>query len=204
MATIYWYNNIVPDVLKYYSMMISIIHAWLFRTWGTLQYHREDSQCSWMWSRKATLLFYTGGRYVESDYFIVKDNTTLINFPSVPPRPEKVLVARLDSTTIVVSWTKLTLVELKGLASYVITYDIVIPTRKRQQFRGMTNVSWTENSVFLSNLQPDAQYDITVSLVTSTGTSGISVKSTATLMMQESMSYFTAWSATDSRSCGNS
>ena len=145
-----------------------------------------------MWSRKATLLFYTGGRYVESDYFIVKDNTTLINFPSVPPRPEKVLVARLDSTTIVVSWTKLTLVELKGLASYVITYDIVIPTRKRQQFRGMTNVSWTENSVFLSNLQPDAQYDITVSLVTSTGTSGISVKSTATLMMQESMSYFTA------------
>ena len=92
---------------------------------------------------------------------------------SVPPRPQNVVASRLDSTTIAVSWTKLTLVELKGLASYVITYNVVIPTRKKQEFRGMTNVSWTENSVFLSNLQPGAQYDVTVSIVTSAGTSGI-------------------------------
>ena len=90
-----------------------------------------------------------------------------------PPRPQNVVASRLDSTTIAVSWTKLTLVELKGLASYVITYNVIIPTRKKQEFRGMTNVSWTENSVFLSNLQPGAQYDVTVSIVTSAGTSGI-------------------------------
>ena len=94
------------------------------------------------------------------------------NLFSVPPRPENVVVSRLDSTTLAVSWTRLTLVELKGLARYVITYSVVIPTRRRQEFRGMTNVSWTESSVFLSNLQPGVQYDITVSLVTSTGTSG--------------------------------
>ena len=90
---------------------------------------------------------------------------------SVPPRPENVIVSRLDSTTLAVSWTKLTLVELKGLARYVIIYNVVIPTRRRQDFSGMRNVSWTENTVFLSNLQPGAQYDITVSTVTSTGIS---------------------------------
>ena len=96
---------------------------------------------------------------------------TILSIP-VPPRPQNVVVSRLDSTTIAVSWTKLTLVELKGLASYVITYNVIIPTRKKQEFRGMTNVSWMESSVFLSNLQPGAQYDVTVSIVTSAGTSG--------------------------------
>ena len=105
--------------------------------------------------------------------FIACECTIIVNISfSVPPRPQNVVVARLDSTTIAVSWTKLTLVELKGLASYVITYNVVIPTRKKQEFRGMTNVSWTESSVFLSNLQPGAQYDVTVSIVTSAGTSG--------------------------------
>ena len=89
-----------------------------------------------------------------------------------PPPPENVVVARFDPTAIAVSWTKFTLVELKGLASYVVSYNLVIPSRKRQQFRGVVNVSWTENSVFLSNLQPGAEYDITVYTVTSGGESG--------------------------------
>ena len=91
---------------------------------------------------------------------------------SVPPRPENVAVARLDSTTIVVSWEKLSLVEMKGLATYVVTYSVVIPSRKRQQFRGTVNVSWTEDRVFISNLHPGAQYDITVGILTSAGMSG--------------------------------
>lgn len=90
----------------------------------------------------------------------------------MPPAPENVVVVRLDSTTLAVSWNKFTLVELKGLASYVITYDVVIPSRKRQQFRGTVNVSWTENSVFITNLQSGAQYDVTVSISTSVGMSG--------------------------------
>ena len=83
-----------------------------------------------------------------------------------------VAVARLDSTTIVISWEKLSQVELKGLATYVITYSVVIPSRKRQQFRGTVNVSWTENSVFISNLHPGAQYDISIGTLTSAGMSG--------------------------------
>ena len=106
----------------------------------------------------------------------------IISIP-VPPRPQNVIVSRLDSTTIAVSWTKLTLVELKGLASYIITYNVVIPTRKKQEFRGMTNVSWTESSVFLSSLQPGAQYDVTVSIVTSAGTSGTYRSTSARLSM---------------------
>ena len=92
---------------------------------------------------------------------------------SAPPPPMNVVIARLGSTTLAVSWTKLTLVELKGLASYIITYGVVIPSRKRQQFRGTVNVSWTEDSVFLSNLHPGAQYDVTVYILTSAGMSGI-------------------------------
>ena len=91
---------------------------------------------------------------------------------SVPPRPENVAVARLDSTTVVVSWEKLSLVEMKGLATYVITYSVVIPSRKRQQFGGTVNVSWTEDRVFISNLHPGAQYDISVGILTSAGMSG--------------------------------
>ena len=90
-----------------------------------------------------------------------------------PPSPENVVVARIDSTTIAVSWRKFTLVELKGLANYVLSYSLVIPSRKRQQFRGAVNASWTENSVFLTNLQPGAQYELTVHTVTSGGVSGM-------------------------------
>ena len=42
------------------------------------------------------------------------------NLYLVPPPPEDVVVMRFDSTSIGVSWTKYTLVELKGLASYII------------------------------------------------------------------------------------
>ena len=109
----------------------------------------------------------------SNDYFL---HTILINKSiSVPPKPENVAVSRLDSTTIVVSWKKLSLVELKGLATYVITYSVVIPSRKRQQFRGTVNVSWTENRVFISNLHPGAQYDITVGTLTSAGMSGMTI-----------------------------
>ena len=82
-----------------------------------------------------------------------------------------VVVIRFDSTTIGVSWSKFTLVELKGLASYIVTYNIVIGSRKRQ-LGGMITVPWTENRVIIPNLQPGAQYDITVSTSTLAGMSG--------------------------------
>lgn len=74
-------------------------------------------------------------------------------------------------TTIRVSWTKLTLVDLKGLANYVVTYDIIISSRKRE-FGGMITVPWTNSSAVITNLQPGAQYIVSVKTSTSTGISG--------------------------------
>ena len=90
----------------------------------------------------------------------------------VPPIPTNLTAVRFNSTTIGVSWTKYTLVELKGLASYLVTYDIIISSRKRQ-FSGIITVPWTNNTVIISNLQPGAQYDVTVRALTSTGMSGM-------------------------------
>ena len=81
------------------------------------------------------------------------------------------VVVRFDSTSIGVSWTKFTLVELKGLANYIVTYNIIIGSRKRQ-LGGTVTVPWTENRVIISNLQPGAEYDVTVSTSTAAGTSG--------------------------------
>ena len=39
-----------------------------------------------------------------------------------PPAPENVIVVRFDSTSIGVGWTKFTLVELKGLANYILSH----------------------------------------------------------------------------------
>ena len=94
---------------------------------------------------------------------------------SVPPSPMNVVVVRFDSATIGVSWSMFTLVELKGLASYIVTYKIVIGSRRRQ-LGGMVTVPWTENQVVISNLQPGAQYDITVTTSTLAGMSGTTVK----------------------------
>ena len=91
----------------------------------------------------------------------------------VPPPPENVVVVRFDSTSIGVSWTKLTLVELKGLANYTVTYNIIIGSRKRQsQLGGTVTVPWTQNQVIIPGLQPGAEYDITVRTSTAAGMSG--------------------------------
>ena len=83
-----------------------------------------------------------------------------------------VVVVRFDSTSIGVSWTKYTLVELKGLANYTVMYNIIIGSRKRQ-LGGVISVPWTENRVIISNLQPGAEYDVTVSTSTTGGISGM-------------------------------
>ena len=91
----------------------------------------------------------------------------------VPPPPENVVVVRFDSTSIGVSWTKYTLVELKGLARYIITYNIIISSRKRQtELGGTITVPWTQNQVIVSDLQPGVEYDVTVSTFTAAGMSG--------------------------------
>ena len=82
------------------------------------------------------------------------------------------MVVRFDSTSIGVSWTKFTLVELKGLANYIVTYNIIIGSRKRQtELRGTKTVNWTENQVIISGLQPGAEYDVTVRTSTAAGMS---------------------------------
>ena len=75
-------------------------------------------------------------------------------------------IVKSDFTSIEVSWKKFTLVELKGLANYVITYSVTTLVRKRQ-LGGTITVPWTENSVIIRHLNPGAQYDVTVTTSTS-------------------------------------
>ena len=95
-------------------------------------------------------------------------------FP-VPPSPENVIVKQFDSTSIGVSWTKFTLIELKGLANYIVTYNIIIDSKKRQtELGGTMVVPWSQNQVIISGLQPGADYDVTVRTSSSAGMSGSS------------------------------
>ena len=81
------------------------------------------------------------------------------------------MAERIDSTTMLVSWDKLTLVELKGLANYTITYAVREESRKRQSRGGMIMVPWTENNVTIRNLMPSVAYRVNVGTITSTGMS---------------------------------
>ena len=81
------------------------------------------------------------------------------------------MVFKINSTAINVTWDAQTLVELKGLADYVVEYSPFVPKRKRQSSKTVT-VPWTESHVIITNLTVGAQYDITVSVSTSVGISG--------------------------------
>lgn len=90
---------------------------------------------------------------------------------TVPPPPKNVLFSNVNSTAINVTWDKQTLVELKGLADYIVEYSQYIPNRKRQSGNTVI-VPWTENHVIISNLKQGAQYSVSVSVSTSVGVSG--------------------------------
>ena len=84
------------------------------------------------------------------------------------------IVYKINSTAINVTWDKQTLVELKGLADYTIEYSTAVSNRKRQ-LSGVVTVPWTESHVVITDLTPGAQYDVSVSVSTSVGMSGIKV-----------------------------
>ena len=87
--------------------------------------------------------------------------------PIVPPSPENVEIVELDATSIEVRWKKFTLVELKGLANYTITY-----TTTSLQTRQAITVPWSESSVVIRNLNPGMQYRVMVSISTTAGEAG--------------------------------
>ena len=100
-----------------------------------------------------------------------RSNISYFSTHAVPPQPRNVTATRIDSTTMMVSWEKLTLVELKGLANYTITYGVMTQSRKRQAEQGTVMVPWTSNNVTITNLRPAVPYDVSVGTVTTGGTS---------------------------------
>lgn len=68
-----------------------------------------------------------------------------------------------------VSWDRLTLVEMKGLGSYVISY--IRSDRKEQTQENVVTVSWAESNITIDNLQPGIQYDVTVAVSNKLGKS---------------------------------
>ena len=96
----------------------------------------------------------------------------LIEPPTELPAPEDVRITRSDTTNIEISWRKFTLVELKALANYTITYIAATPSSKRQT-ADTISVPWTENRTTITNLNPGESYDITVSTTAASRISGI-------------------------------
>lgn len=88
----------------------------------------------------------------------------------MPPPPRNVEVSRINPTAIQVGWDMQTLVELKGLAEYVVEYSQVTSRRRES---GTVIVSWTRSSTIISDLEPDEAYRVTVSTSTSVGMSGM-------------------------------
>ena len=85
-------------------------------------------------------------------------------------QPKNVTITRVNSTTMHVRWNKQTLLELKGLANYTITYTTRGRLTPQQQDTIM--VPWTENFVMITNLRPNAAYEVNIGAVTSAGRSG--------------------------------
>ena len=91
---------------------------------------------------------------------------------TVPPPPKNVLVLKINITAINVSWDKQTLVELKGIADYIVEYSPAAVLKSKRQISNTVTVPWTENHVTIPNLTPGAKYDVSVSVSTSVGMSG--------------------------------
>ena len=100
-------------------------------------------------------------------YFIV---TNLLFFIELPA-PEDVKIVTSNTTSIEISWKKFTLVELKALANYTVTYSAASASSRRQAATAI-NVPWTENHTIITNLNPGTRYVIAVTTSTSSRMSG--------------------------------
>ena len=59
---------------------------------------------------------------------------------TVPPPPKNVLASKVNFTAIDVSWDKQTLVELKGLADYIVEYSPVDVLKSKRQIGNTVTV----------------------------------------------------------------
>ena len=80
-------------------------------------------------------------------------------------QPKNVTTTRINSTAIYVHWNKQTLLELKGLANYTITYITHGRSTQEQAKQGMIVVPSTENFAMITNLRPNVAYDVIVGTV---------------------------------------
>ena len=111
-------------------------------------------------------------QFITCEINTLFNNNDVLFLFAVPPPPENVVVVRFNPTSIGVSWTKFTLVELKGLANYIVTYSIINSRKRQSELGGTVTVPWTQNQVIIPGLQPGAEYDITVRTSTAAGISG--------------------------------
>ena len=84
--------------------------------------------------------------------------------------PQNVTVTRINDTAMIVSWHKFTLVELKGFATYIITYTVSGGSRKRQNSQ-MATAMWFENNKTIGGLSPRLAVNVQVRTMSSGGRS---------------------------------
>ena len=107
------------------------------------------------------------------DYYY--DYSVLFFPPIELPAPENVNFVKSDTTSIDISWKLFTLVELKALVNYTVTYSAA----STPNVANTINVPWTENGITITNLNPGTRYDITVTTTTSSRMSGMFFASTS-------------------------
>ena len=100
----------------------------------------------------------------------------MLFFPPIElPTPENVNLVKSDATSIDISWKLLTLVELKALVNYTVTYSAA----STPNVANTISVPWTESGITITNLNPGTRYDITVTTTTSSRMSGMFFASTS-------------------------
>ena len=91
-------------------------------------------------------------------------------FPPIElPTPENVIFVKSNTTSIEISWKQFTLVELKALANYTVTYSAASASNVATTI----NIPWTENGITITKLNSGTLYDITVSITTLSRISGM-------------------------------
>ena len=79
--------------------------------------------------------------------------------PTEPPAVNNISVERVSTTTIIVFWTPLTLVQARGFVRYRVSYR---PQNSQKRQEVSVVVSGDQGSVTISELLPGVAYDVAV------------------------------------------
>ena len=93
-------------------------------------------------------------------YFI---DSTII----VPPAPQNVTANRVDDSTMIVRWNRISIVDANG---HILGYTINYRSNSRRRQTGSKTVGPDEDQAVIDDLQSGVRYSVDVTAATSNGT----------------------------------